>query len=202
MTGTVGDRSSAHRPGQASTGWHAAHPGGVGPHLGPTVTVQVTHRAPDLPTAGIPAPAWRDPGVAGGGGARRNDNVTRGQTMADRGLGAEAPHPVAAEDHPHGELETHWRGPDGPLLAVGGLAVRCCGAPRAACSRSWPASCRASCSPTAFDPPMSWTQLCGGAARLSRTLTTSNDHDPVKDSTVMSTRPLSPPDRPRPARPP
>lgn len=48
--------------------------------------------------------------------------MTRGETIADRGLGAEAPRPAATGDHPHGELETHWRRPDGALLAVGGLA--------------------------------------------------------------------------------
>lgn len=49
--------------------------------------------------------------------------VTRGQTMADPGLGPETPRPAPVGDHPHGLLETHSRRPDAPLLAVGGFAV-------------------------------------------------------------------------------
>ncbi|NMO90050.1 hypothetical protein [Actinomycetospora sp. TBRC 11914] len=48
--------------------------------------------------------------------------MTRGQTMADPGLGPESARPEPAGDHPHG-VDPHSRHPDVSLLAVGGFAV-------------------------------------------------------------------------------
>ncbi len=49
--------------------------------------------------------------------------MTRGQTMAEPGLGAEQPRPDRTTDHPHGDLQPHSRRPDAALLAVGAFAV-------------------------------------------------------------------------------
>src|SRR4051812_7206148 len=107
--GTLGDRPARTLPPGGLDRAVRAPPGRVECRAAPSSTPQVTHPGPAPAPGPAPGPrgtpAYRGR-VAAGEAGRGGHAVTRGQTMAEPGLGAEQPRPDRITDHPHGDLQT------------------------------------------------------------------------------------------------